>query len=241
MPRFRMVVLVLVAVALSVVALRRSIHGAGRAVPGGVLIGDAAMYDRVSRVVLGGLFRGIAADVAAGAPAHAKVLEIGCGPGLLSIELARAHGLEVTGLDLDPAMIDRARANAGMPSDGTEPAPTFVVGDVAALPFADGSFDVVASTFSMHHWSDRDAGLQRDRPRPAPGRAGAHLGSQAGRPALPSRGRHDVDAGRHGARPGDGHPVAMARPADPGAPSGVHPRLTHGSRRGAHQGRGTFG
>ena len=161
MARFRLLVLILVAAALSVVALRRSVHGAGRAVPGGVLIGDVAMYDRVSRFVLGGLFRGIAADIASAAPAQAKVLEIGCGPGLLSIDLGRAHGLEVTGLDLDPAMIDRARANAEASSAaGAGPAPTFVVGDVATLPFADSSFDVVASTFSMHHWSDRDGGLR---------------------------------------------------------------------------------
>ena len=62
----------------------------------------------------------------------------------------------MTGLDLDPAMIDRARANAGVATeDGDERAPTFLVGDVADLPFEDGSFDVVVSTFSMHHWSDR--------------------------------------------------------------------------------------
>ncbi len=34
-----------------------------------------------------------------------------------------------------------------------------MVGDVAALPFPDGSFDLVVSTFSMHHWSDPAAGL----------------------------------------------------------------------------------
>ena len=52
--------------------------------PGGVLIGDAGTYDRLSRLLLGGLFRGIAADVAAWRRPAAKVLEVGCGPGLLS-------------------------------------------------------------------------------------------------------------------------------------------------------------
>jgi ubiquinone/menaquinone biosynthesis C-methylase UbiE len=36
----------------------------------------------------------------------------------------------------------------------------FVAGDVAALPFDDASFDLVVSTFSMHHWSDPAAGLR---------------------------------------------------------------------------------
>jgi len=58
----------------------------------------------------------------------------------------------VTGLDLDPVMIDRARANAERAWPGTAGSPAFIVGDVASLPFGDGSFDLVVSTLSMHHW-----------------------------------------------------------------------------------------
>jgi SAM-dependent methyltransferase len=71
--------------------------------------------------------------VAAVVPAGARVFEVVCGPGRLSIRLAREHGLDVTGLDLDPAMIERARANAERPGDGDERRPSFVVGDVASL------------------------------------------------------------------------------------------------------------
>ena len=131
----------------------------GRSVTGGVLMGDVAGYDRASRLLFGTLFRGIAADVARIAPAGAAVLEVGCGPGHLSSRLAD-QGLNVTGLDLDPAMVERARANAEpAASSRVGPGPTFVVGDAAGLPFADASFDLVVSTFSMHHWSDRAAGL----------------------------------------------------------------------------------
>jgi SAM-dependent methyltransferase len=153
-------VLGLVAGVLGVVAFARRGHGTGRSVPGGILIGDTGTYDRLSRILMGGLFRGIAADVAAAAPAEAKVLEVGCGPGLLSIRLARSHGLQVTGLDLDRAMIDRATANTKAEAWDDGAPPTFVVGDVAALPFPDGSFDLAVSTFSMHHWDDPAVGLR---------------------------------------------------------------------------------
>jgi ubiquinone/menaquinone biosynthesis C-methylase UbiE len=65
----------------------------------------------------------------------------------------------VTGLDLDPAMVARARANADRLGDGDLRRPSFLVGDVASLAFADGSFDLVISTLSMHHWADPTAGL----------------------------------------------------------------------------------
>lgn len=132
----------------------------GRKVPGGVLIGDARAYDRLShRILLGSFFGGIVADIAMKATDGARVLEVGCGPGHLSIRLAREVGLQTTGLDLDPAMIDLARANAERAAGDEDRQPSFVLGDVASLPFPDGSFDLVVSTLSMHHWSDPGAGL----------------------------------------------------------------------------------
>jgi SAM-dependent methyltransferase len=143
------------------VAVVRHWHGTsnGRRVMGGTLIGNAVAYDEMSRLVLGSFFGPIAADIAAAAPDGARVLEVGCGPGHLSIRLARQHGLNVTGLDLDPAMIERARANADRSEDSDESGPSFLVGDVAALPFPDESFDLVVSTMSMHHWADPTSGM----------------------------------------------------------------------------------
>jgi len=143
-----------------VIALRRHLHGAGTAVrlPGGIVMGDAGGYDAMSGLFLGSLFSGIARDVASRVPVGASVLEVGCGPGHLAARMADA-GLRVTGLDLDEAMIGRARVNGARRPGTSGPSPEFVVGDVAALPFPAASFDAVVSTLSMHHWADRPAGL----------------------------------------------------------------------------------
>ena len=146
--------------AAAAVAVMRHGRRAAQAhrVPGGTLIGDAVVYDTMSRLLLGSFADRIAADVAATAPAGARVLDVGCGPGQLSIRLAR-HGLEVTGLDLDPAMIARAQANADRLGNGDQRRPSFLVGDVATLAFPDESCDLVVSTLSMHHWADPTAAL----------------------------------------------------------------------------------
>jgi SAM-dependent methyltransferase len=159
--RTRNVVIVSVAAAAAVgiAAMRHGRGAIGKHVPGGILIGDAALYDAFShRLLLGSFFDRVADDVAAVAPPGGAVLEAGCGPGQLSVALA-GRGLEVTGLDLDPAMIGRARSNAGRADLPVDLVPRFTVGDVASLPFPNARFDVVVSTLSMHHWDDRVAGL----------------------------------------------------------------------------------
>ncbi|WP_433164656.1 class I SAM-dependent methyltransferase [Kribbella sp. CA-247076] len=69
-----------------------------------------------------------------------EVLDVACGTGNATLPAARA-GARVTGLDLTPAMLERARERA------CELAIEWVEGDAEELPFADGRFDVVLSTF----------------------------------------------------------------------------------------------
>jgi SAM-dependent methyltransferase len=157
MPRLRTMAVMLGGVVVAVAIVRHTRGPAGVGTPGGIVMGDAVGYDRLSRVLLGPFYASVAADAAAAAPPAGRVLDVGCGPGHLANWLAREHSLEVTGLDLDPAMIERARANAER-ALGAERRPVFVVGGVAALPFPDASFDLVVSTLSMHHWADAAAG-----------------------------------------------------------------------------------
>ena len=159
MARARVVAIGLGLAAVPIAVLRHRGVARGREAPGGILIGHVGAYDLHTRWLLGSLFGSIAANVASTASPGARVLEVGCGPGHLALRLARNHGLDVTGLDLDPAMIERARANAQGARQEVDPTPIFVVGDAASLPFADATFDVVVSTLSMHHWAEPTIGL----------------------------------------------------------------------------------
>ena len=125
---------------------------------GDIRMGNVLLYDIGSRFLWAPMFRGVARDVASALPAGGQILEVGCGPGHLATQLALIPGVSVTATDIDPKMIERAEANAGRvlpPGD----LPRFGTADVAHLPFEDDSFDVVVSTFSMHHWADPAAGL----------------------------------------------------------------------------------
>jgi SAM-dependent methyltransferase len=71
-------------------------------------------------------------------PAPARVADLGCGTGSLSLLLAEA-GYDVHGVDLSPRMIDAARAKAAAAAAPVH----FSVADVAAPPMEPGSVDVV--------------------------------------------------------------------------------------------------
>jgi cyclopropane fatty-acyl-phospholipid synthase-like methyltransferase len=66
--------------------------------------------------------------------AGARMLEVGCGPGQLLIRLACQHGLDVTGLDLDPAMIARARANADRAQNSDQAALDAIAAELNGRP-----------------------------------------------------------------------------------------------------------
>ena len=72
----------------------------------------------------------------------ARVLDVACGTGVVSITSA-LNGARVTGLDLTPALLERARENAALAGADIE----FKEGDAEQLPFDNASFDVVVSQY----------------------------------------------------------------------------------------------
>ncbi|WP_217913156.1 class I SAM-dependent methyltransferase [Miltoncostaea marina] len=79
---------------------------------------------------------------AVGAGPGTELLDVGCGTGNVAIQAAQA-GARVTGVDLAPEMLARARAQAE--AAGVEVA--WVEGDAEDLPVADRSVDAVVSSF----------------------------------------------------------------------------------------------
>ena len=89
-------------------------------------------------------------------PAPARVADLGCGTGTLSVLLA-AEGYDVHGIDLSPEMVTRAKAKA----DAAGVAATFAVGDASAPDLPAGRFDVVLSRHVLWALPDPVEGLAR--------------------------------------------------------------------------------
>jgi len=80
----------------------------------------------------------------AGVRPNQKVLDVGCGTGVVAVTARRAGAL-VTGLDLTPELLAVARENAAIAQMDDI---TWKEGDVENLPFRDSEFDVVLSQFA---------------------------------------------------------------------------------------------
>jgi ubiquinone/menaquinone biosynthesis C-methylase UbiE len=113
----------------------------------------ARAFNRISRIPHFRLMRWAVARRAATMMPAGQAADLGCGPGYLVLKLARtAPGLHVTGIDLADEMLVEAETLAGR--SGLEDRAAFKKGDVAQIPFPDGSLDLVVSTGSLHHRGD---------------------------------------------------------------------------------------
>jgi trans-aconitate 2-methyltransferase len=109
---------------------------------------DAARYHRISDPQLA-WGRAVAARLEP-APGE-RILDIGCGTGRLTTEIAAQPGIRVVGLDRSAAMLNEAaRHGAALPNP-----PRYVHADGAALPFVD-AFDAVFSAATFHWIPDHE-------------------------------------------------------------------------------------
>ncbi len=79
-------------------------------------------------------------------PAEGRLLDVGCGTGWFTRQLAARPNLQITGIDLDAESLAFARSH--------DPHSTYLPADAVALPFADASFDYVLSIASLCFTSD---------------------------------------------------------------------------------------
>lgn len=91
------------------------------------------------------------------APADARVLEVGCGPGTLWVENRERvpPGWQLHLTDFSPGMASEAKAalaQAGITAEVS-------VADACQLPFADGSADLVLAYGMLYHVADRPRAL----------------------------------------------------------------------------------
>lgn len=95
-----------------------------------------------------------------------RLLDVGCGPGTITVDLAeRVAPGEVVAIDLVPEVLDGARRLAAERGASVR----FQPGDVYALDFADGAFDVVHAHQVLQHLTDPVAALREMRRVARPG------------------------------------------------------------------------
>jgi len=95
--------------------------------------------------------------------ATTTALDVGCGEGLLTRQLAEAGAARVLGVDLEPAMVAQAVERAPAGATALE----YRVGDLLGMP-TDERFDLVTCVATLHHL-ELEPGLRRLRVLTAPG------------------------------------------------------------------------
>jgi len=119
----------------------------------------------MQRRIMGPVQETVLEMAAAQVPQPAAILDIGCGTGrLLRAAAARFPAARLEGVDAAEGMIKQAAATlpAGLQIH-------FQQATAESLPFPDGSFDLVFSTMTFHHWSDQQKAVGEVRRVLAPG------------------------------------------------------------------------
>jgi ubiquinone/menaquinone biosynthesis C-methylase UbiE len=115
----------------------------------------ATTYERhwMQRIIFGPIQRTVLELAAEQVGGPGAILDVGCGTGkLLRTAQARFPRAKLVGVDAAAEMVKQAQA---MNEAGTI---RFQQATAESLPFPGGSFDLVFSTMTFHHWSDQARG-----------------------------------------------------------------------------------
>jgi ubiquinone/menaquinone biosynthesis C-methylase UbiE len=122
---------------------------------------DAASYDEVAETFddLTNKYAGQSAralSLAVDGPNRKKILDVGCGTGIVAFSLADHAGskTQIVGVDLSAGMLQTANARAA--DKGVADRVSFQVGDAEELDFKDGSFDGYVSLNAYSHFPHPD-------------------------------------------------------------------------------------
>ncbi len=120
----------------------------------------AGVYDLMNSAMTAGMhhrWRARAVDAAAPRSGEAA-LDVCCGTGDLTLELARrvGPGGSVIGCDFSERMLEIAR---GKPAGAAAASPGYEWADALALPYEDASFDVVTVGFGVRNLDDLGRGI----------------------------------------------------------------------------------
>ncbi|CVK32966.1 MAG: class I SAM-dependent methyltransferase [Methanoculleus bourgensis] len=113
---------------------------------------SAEGFTRIAREVFAPIYPVIAEQVLAWSGIRGGIcLDLGSGPGLLSVALAEKSDLSVIALDAEPAMARIAQETAAGRTGRVAP----VIGDVHCMPVRDNTASLIVSRGSIFFWEDR--------------------------------------------------------------------------------------
>lgn len=120
------------------------------------------LYDPIVKLIGADAARQRLIEGAAIVDGH-RVLDMGCGTGSLALAIGRLHpAVHLVGLDPDPKALARAARKAAAADVNVR----FDQGFADALPYGEGTFDRVLSSFVFHHLGgDEKAGMLREARR----------------------------------------------------------------------------
>ncbi|WP_067076621.1 class I SAM-dependent methyltransferase [Methanoculleus horonobensis] len=141
---------------------------------------SAEGFARVAREVFAPIYPVIAEQALAWSGIRDGIaLDIGSGPGLLSVALAQRSDLVVVALDADPAMSRIARTAAAGSAGRVIP----VTGDVHCMPVRDNTVSLIVSRGSIYFWENRPRAFLEIERILRPGGV-AYVGGSFGTPEL---------------------------------------------------------